>query len=489
MCHEIFMCTPIMVKYFMTTTSKIFWLQPAETKLGDWQRQIANLTKSNSFCVLPWIHLATRPNGDMRICCVANASGAGTGDYTVGLVKMENGKPANFAHNLPSEAFNNDYMKSVRKTMLEGKVPASCTKCFEEETQGVVSKRVWETGTWFKEGIDIPELIAKTSEDGRIPYKLQYLDLRLGHTCNLKCVMCSPHDSSLWVDEHKKIYPLINSSLIRKQLSFGSFNNTWHENPKFWEEIYEQIPNIKQVYFAGGEPLLIKEHRRFLEEIVKRGYADKIILRYNTNGTLISNSIIKLWSKFRQVKVGFSLDGIADRGHYIRYPLDWPTIEKNLQMLDVAPKNIETTIACAVQILNIKHIPDFIKWKIQSGFKRINLDNNILGEMHSGGLFSAHLVWIPTWLSLRVLPKEDKLEVRKLFAELKQWLWDNYTQNSEFWNVNPYGWKRWEGILDWMDAEDHTNLLPDFKEYIVTLDKQRKLDFKKIFPELEHLIC
>ena len=472
----------------MTTESKIFWLQPEDTTLGNWQGQISELTKSPSFCVLPWIHLATRPNGDMRLCCAANASGADSGDYTVGLVKMEDGKPANFAHTLPTEAFNNDYMKSVRKTMLAGNVPASCTKCFKEEQQGVVSKRIWETGTWFKEGIDITELIAQTAEDGSMPYKLQYLDLRLGHTCNLKCVMCSPHDSSQWVAEYKKIFPIIESTLIRKQLSWEPFNNMWHENPAFWEEIYEQIPNIKQVYFAGGEPLLIKEHRRFLEEIVARGYADKIILRYNTNGTLISTSIIELWSKFRKVKVGFSLDGLAERGNYIRYPLDWATVEENLQLLDSAPDNIETTIACAVQILNIKHIPDFIKWKVRSKFKRINLDDNILGETHSGGLFSAHLVWIPTWLSLRVLPKEDKLEVRKLFAELQEWLWKNYTQDKDFWEINPYGWKRWEGILDWMDAEDHTNLLPDFKEYIITLDTQRKLDFKKTFPELSHLV-
>ena len=112
---------------------KIFWIQPETTQLGNWQKQITEVSGSQSFCVLPWIHLATRPNGDMRICCVANASGAKSGDYTVGLVKMEDGTPANFNTTLPSEAFNNEYMKSIRKTMLEGKIPASCIKCFQEE--------------------------------------------------------------------------------------------------------------------------------------------------------------------------------------------------------------------------------------------------------------------------------------------------------------------------------------------------------------------
>jgi hypothetical protein len=474
----------------MNANNKIVWLQPEDTQLGKWQKQVTEISGSPSFCVLPWIHLATRPNGDMRICCVANASGANTGDYTVGLVKTESGKPANFGSNLPSEVVNNEYMRSVRKTMLAGEVPASCTKCFKEEAEGVSSKRIWETGTWHYDDIDIPELISQTSEDGTIPYKLQYLDLRLGHTCNLKCIMCSPHDSSMWVREHKKVFPIFESPLIKKQLAWNSadFNNRWHENPKFWEEIYNQIPNIKQLYFAGGEPLLIKEHKQFLEEIVSRGYADKITLRYNTNGTLISEEFINLWSKFRKVKIGISLDGVGSRGHYIRFPLDWKIVSANLHLLDSAPANIQTNIAFAVQILNIKHVPEFIKWKVTQNFKKINFDKNASGQIMAGGLIGVHLLWIPTWLSLRVLPKEDKVHVRKLFAELKQWLWNNYTQDTEFWTINPYGWQRWEGIMNWMDAEDHTNLLPDFREYITTMDSSRKTDFKTVFPELMHLL-
>lgn len=474
----------------MNDENKVFWMQPVETQLGQWQEQIKEVAGSPSFCVLPWIHLATRPNGDMRICCVANASGADSGDYTVGLVKMEDGEPANFGHSLPTEAFNNDYMKSVRKTMLAGEVPASCTKCFKEEQEGISSKRIWETGTWHYNDVDIPKLIEETEEDGSVPYKLQYLDLRLGHTCNLKCIMCSPHDSSLWVPEFKKVFPIFKSPLVQKQLTWDidSFNNKWHENPEFWREIYDQIPNIKELYFAGGEPLLIKEHKVFLLEIISRGYADKISLRYNTNGLLINEEIISIWEQFKKVKVGVSLDGMGDRVNYIRYPTEWEIIEKNLRRLEDTSDKIQFNIALAVQILNIKHVPDFIKWKVSSNFKKLNFEKNIVGQTNGGGLIGVHLLWIPTWLSIRVLPAQDKQHVRQLFNELKQWLWDNYTQSDEFWKVNPYGWKRWEGILDWMDAEDHTNLLPDFVEYINVMDNQRKTDFKTVFPEISHLL-
>ena len=469
----------------------VYWIQPETTEIGKWQKVIEDLSGSKSFCVLPWNHLATRPNGDARLCCVANASGADTGDYGVGLVKKEDGTPTNFGKDTPAGAFNNNYMKSVRTTMLEGKIPASCKKCFDEEESEIASKRIWETVTWFKtENANIPELVKNTEEDGTVPYKLEYLDLRLGHTCNLKCIMCSPHDSSMWVPEHKKVFPIFQSSQIKNQMFWEQkeFNNYWYEHPSFWNDIYDQIPNLKQIYFAGGEPLLIKEHKIFLEEIIRRGYADKILLRYNSNGILIDENIIDIWKHFRKVKFAVSLDGIGDRVNYIRYPMDFNIVEKNLHRLENTPDNITTTIELAAQILNIKHIPELLKWKVRSGFKKLNFELNVAGQVTGGGLASVHLLWIPTWLSLRVLPKEDKLEVRKLFAELQDWLWNNYTQDADFWEKNPYGWKRWEGILDWMDAQDHTHLLPDFREYITVMDNQRGTDFKSTFPELAHLL-
>jgi len=459
------------------------------SKIIEWQDKIAAVSGSKTFCILPWIHFATRPNGDMRLCCSANASGAGE-NHTVGLVKNERGQPANFGRETPMSAWNNEYMKDVRLTMLEGKIPASCSKCIAEESKGVASKRIWETGSWMEDGIDVEELIKQTAEDGTIPEKLVYLDLRLGHTCNLKCVMCSPHDSSQWVGDHKKVYPLFQAKELKEQMQWDrkDFNNFWHENPDFWKEMYAQIPNLKQVYFAGGEPLMIREHKWFLEEIIRQGYADKILIRYNTNGLLIDDEIIELWKKFKKVKVGFSIDAVGDRNYYIRYPSDWATIERNLHTLDNTPDNIQVSIATAIQILNIKHLADFAKWKITQNFKKVNLENTVGGIQAGGGIVNMHLLYIPTFLSIRLLPPADKAEVRRSFGELASWLHDNYRQDEDFWKLNPYGWKRWQAVLDFMDAEDHEDQLPAFKEYIERMELLRGTDFKTTFPELAHLI-
>jgi MoaA/NifB/PqqE/SkfB family radical SAM enzyme len=459
------------------------------SKIVQWQEKIETLTGSNTFCVLPWIHFATRPNGDMRLCCSANASGAGE-NHSVGLVKNELGVPANFGHETPMSAWNNEYMRDVRLTMLDNKIPASCKKCYEEESKGVASKRIWETATWHEEGIDLEELVRQTEADGSIPEKLVYLDLRLGHTCNLKCVMCSPHDSSQWVGDHKKVYPLFQHKELKDQMQWSrkDFNNFWHENPDFWKEMYAQIPNLKQVYFAGGEPLMIREHKMFLEEIIRQGYADKILIRYNTNGLLVDDEIIDLWKKFQKVKVGFSIDALRDRNYYIRFPSDWDTIVNNLHKLDNTPDNIQVSIATAIQILNVKHLPDFARWKITQNFKKINFGNVTGGVQAGGGIFNMHLLYIPTFLSIRLLPEEDKQEVRRSFAELANWLYDNYRQDEDFWKINPYGWKRWQAILDFMDAGDQSDQLPAFQEYIGKLEPLRKTNFKSTFPELAHLL-
>ena len=159
---------------------------------------------SNTFCALPWMHISTRPSGHMRVCCTANASAVQDKDSTnktiseAGVLRRDDGKPANLATTSLLDAWNNEYMKSVRRMMLKGERPASCLKCFKEEDAGHRSKRQWETSKWVNE-IGLEEIIDETTVEGAVPPKVRYIDLRLGSKCNLACVMCSPHDSSKWV--------------------------------------------------------------------------------------------------------------------------------------------------------------------------------------------------------------------------------------------------------------------------------------------------
>jgi glutamate-1-semialdehyde 2,1-aminomutase len=180
--------------------------------------------------------------------------------------------------------------------------------------------------------------------------------------------MCSPHDSSSWIKDWKAIHPKITNSNLKENTTWtnkGSYNGSsynWHKNnPKFWEQFYEQIPNMQQIYFAGGESLIIEEHYDILEKCIELGHAENLELRYNSNGVEWREDLFELWKHFKLVRFHYSVDDIFERNEYIRYPSKWARTEEVMHILDTQTSdNVEVTIACAVQALNIFYIPDFI---------------------------------------------------------------------------------------------------------------------------------
>ena len=111
----------------------------------------------------------------MRTCCTSNASSykipipnKKIRGGEVGVVKNDDGIPANFNHTTLEEAWNSGYMRNVRKMMLRGEKPARCLKCYKEEDAGHLSKRNWETEYWGNR-YDLQQLVDETKEDGTIP--------------------------------------------------------------------------------------------------------------------------------------------------------------------------------------------------------------------------------------------------------------------------------------------------------------------------------
>ncbi len=447
---------------------------------------------SPTFCILPWIHMSTRPNGHMRVCCTANASSVGaTNDKKyggeVGIVKNDNGKPANLNHTDLISGWNNLYMKSIRKKMLKGEVPPSCSKCFREEATGHRSKRNWETAYWRKR-VDVESLLADTREDGSVPPKMYYVDLRLGTKCNLKCIMCSPHDSSFWVSDWSKLYPQIRNKQLRELMIWNNRGKmdgatyNWHvDNPVFWQQLYDQIPHMKQLYFAGGESTIIKEHYELLEECIRRGYAKGIELRYNSNGIEMPEKLFDLWEHFERVRFHFSIDSHGEMNDYIRFPSKWDHIEKQFRLLDQTSDKVEVTVACAVQMLNMYYLPDFIKWKLSRGYKKIS------PWPLGAGLINFHFVYHPAHLNVKVFPPWMKDKIRFKFDKFYEWLKTNHRNDKAFLE-NPYGIKRMKGMVGFMESEDWSRRMPQFAEYITKMDKIRGTCFTKTFPEMAELL-
>tara|TARA_B100001287_G_scaffold247762_1_gene226596 strand:- start:277 stop:1683 length:1407 start_codon:yes stop_codon:yes gene_type:complete len=462
---------------------------------------------SPTFCALPWLHLSSRPDGKMRTCCTSNASSVQDPDSNkkvgggeVGVVKNDDGVPANFNHTSLTDAWNSNYMKNVRKMMLRGEKPAPCLKCYKEEEAGHLSKRNWETDYWSKR-YDLFDMAKETAEDGSIDPKIRYIDLRMGTKCQLACVMCSPHDSSGWIKEWNSIYPQIENKKLKQSQGWdnkgrndgASYN--WHKNnPRFWKELMEQVPHMYQLYFAGGESLIIDEHYDLLEECIRQGYAKNIELRYNSNAVEWRDDLFDLWAEFKRVRFHYSIDAHGEHNDYIRYPTQWAHQEKVFHLLDNTAPQVEVTTATTIMALNVAYIPEFVKWKVDQNFKKINK-----WPLGAGGI-NMHFAYWPPQLNLKVLPPHIKQKVQDKYEnEFYPWIdenWHRFTGvqelgiDKETFDNNPYGIKRYKGIINFMNSEDWSARLPETKEWLNLINKQRNWGnkFPQVFPILAELL-
>ena len=461
-------------------------------------------TPSSTFCALPWMHISTRPSGHMRVCCTANASAVQDKDSTnktvseAGVLKRDDGKPANLSTTRLLDAWNNEYMKGVRRMMLRGEKPSSCLKCFKEEDAGHRSKRQWETAKWINE-LGLDDIVGETETDGTIPPKIRYIDLRLGSKCNLACVMCSQHDSSKWVKEYKEIWPTLENKRLKSsmewekesgKLAWSGGSYAWHKkNPEFWKDFYEQVPTLRQLYWAGGESLIMDEHYEVLEKIIEMGYAKNIELRYNSNGIEWQSNLFDLWKEFKNVIMHFSIDAYGEQNYFIRYPAKWKRVVNQLHKMDDYPyDNLRLTTATCITALNIFYLPEFITWKLEEDWK-------ILNKFPAGaGMIDLHLAYWPPQLNCKVLPDWFKKETTLKYQDFGKWLKSNWRKCNGVesltwneWKELPYGIKRLEGLVSFMNTEDWSERLPETVEWCYKVSEKRDLDFNKIFPDLEWL--
>lgn len=409
--------------------------------------------KSKTFCILPWTHIATYTDGSALLCCVASS------EKDLNLNKMT-----------LNEVWNSEHFKSARRDMLAGKQFKNCSACYKEEAVGIHSHRQIENHIWKnKLGEEfIENLVKRTKPDGSIDIDWVTLDLRLGNTCNLQCIMCRPKDSSKWF-KHAKILKEELKTDARwdwkyKIENYSTNNFEWYKDPDFLKDFYDSSDNLRHIIFGGGEPLYIKEHKEILKKLVEINAADHIELRYHTNGTIYDEEVVNLWTKFKRVDIMISLDGAKEVNDYIRYPADWSVIEKNLHLYDTTPDNINIKILCTVQALNMYYLPEFINWLMEQNYKKIT-------KSQPDGIFHTGVLHHPQYLCAKVLPEHTKIKITEKihqYAELKP---NDPTVN------------RLKKLVDFMNSEDWSHLLNQTQEYIKKIDQLRNQD-SKFFTEL-----
>lgn len=440
---------------------------------------------SDVFCPIPWFHIMTKTNGDIHGCCHMS-QGPDRGLYT-----KDDGTPFNANNDKPTNAINSSKAKEIRRYIIEGNKHPECKKCWDEESSGIFSRRLQKINEF--ENKDLYEknnVLSNTNSDGTInnPTIIDY-EIRLGNFCNLKCRMCSPKESSKWYND---FYELTGKTSFKDNTKRnimvkddkGNFTlqddeYSWFKENHFWNDLKENISNIYNIQFAGGEPTLIDEMYCFLQELVESDYAKNISIEYNINATFLPNKLFNLWKHFNEVKIGLSVDGVGSVNDYIRFPSNWKNIENNIIKLNNnMTDNMIVWFNPTIQALNVLYFPEFIQWKVLNNINNINkIDNQT-------PLSTVNMLTNPKDFSIKILPYELKQKVEKKYNNLVSWLNNNLTND----NYREVKIKNTEntlsGIVKHMYSEDRYDLIKSFIDKNTKLDELRKQNFSSVFPEM-----
>ncbi|HRK06361.1 MAG TPA: twitch domain-containing radical SAM protein [Pseudobdellovibrionaceae bacterium] len=341
------------------------------------------LLSSKHLCILPWLHAAVWTDGRVIPCCINQ-------DYVFGHTHQSG----------LDEALDSPAANAFRVEMLRGRLPASCYRCSQPEAEfGSLSYRQ-DMNRRFQHHAD---LIRKTDSDGRRQVRRSvYLDVRFSNLCNLACIMCDEVNSSLFAQKERAAGRYDGPTLRR---AFGKPEDFW----KFFDD---HIGEFEEIYFCGGEPILLAEHEDLLKRLIRAGRT-QVHLRYNTNLTRLaagssSTSVLELWAKFERVSVQASIDAYGELATIIRRGSDWRQIEDNLRAVHQLSRNVagvSLVITPTVQILNALHLLDLYR-HLRSV--------DALGD----SMVSPNLLMFPSHFSIQNLSDDDKQRVVTAWDQL-----------------------------------------------------------------------
>jgi MoaA/NifB/PqqE/SkfB family radical SAM enzyme len=412
---------------------------------------------SCTFCMHPFTGLATRSDGAVMACCRSHPVG-------------------NIQEQTLEEIWNNDTMKRIRKQVLNNERPPECIPCFNLEDQGVESLRQRHTAGVIPEArVNLyPDALDALNDDYTMPFEIPTMEIKLNNLCNLKCRMCHPMDSTSWNDykEVEEFYVKEGNFMVEEirklNLIKKPYLDKFDDNPNWWNSFEKLLPYFRRVEFAGGEPLMDPQHYRILDMLAP--YGENIELKYATNGTTTGikggRTIHDYWPKFKSIALNVSIDGIGDSYEYVRGNGKFEDVIENIKIFKTFPNVSRIVGAVAVQVSNVLVLDKMIKYFL----------NDI------GIVFYTNMVNYPRVLCPQVLPHYLKgLAIQRLeFAR-------DEVKDYKFVKENPIlldiTLGQINGIVNFLKANDQSDLWMDCIEYNRRLDKTRNQDFISVTPE------
>ena len=245
-----------------------------------------------------------------------------------------------------------------RQRMLQGQWPQhGCDYCKNIEQAGGQSDRI--TNLDFP-GIHAPPELDQDPTVIRVTPRI--LEVYFDNTCNLKCLYCGPHFSSLWDAENVKFG---QAGLIKS----ANIDSNKH---KIFAWLKEHGHNLTNFNILGGEPLYQAELDQCLD-LFEQYPAPELKLQIFTNLNAKLDRVQRMVQQvkrlvdnnsIRQFEITASLDCWGPEQEYVRYPLDLSVWQTNFEYLLSQPW-IDLIVSSTVTPLTVKTLPDLLQ-KIQT---------------------------------------------------------------------------------------------------------------------------
>ena len=251
----------------------------------------------------------------------------------------------------------------------------------------------------------------------------------MGNICNLKCKMCSQMYSHMHGMETRDIGKQDPEWLHWVKEQGANVNNwtnelgqkqEWYKNKNLKYKLFKHISdNIVDLNVIGGEPTLIPEFYELFEFCEEQNTLHKKDVTIVTNCTNTNKKLTRWLPKLNSWRIWASVDGVAQRTEYIRYPSKWPVVLESLNFYKdmLKYKNGAITLSPAVQLLNIDQLDDMIKWWIDWCGGELN---------DTFGWTWLAVVWYPKICNPSIAPREWRLAVADKLSRFK---FDTYYDN------------------------------------------------------------
>lgn len=411
---------------------------------------VENLVKHGKhFCVLPWVHFHSWPDGRVMPCCIADSN------MPVAEIKKEESI---------IQMMNSDDYKKMRSAMLNDEPVEACKRCYDLELMGTWTMRQSHNK---RRGLEYVKEISETTKDsGEITdFKMKYMDLRFSNMCNMKCRSCGPGCSSLWAQEFidERGVEVYEQYFKTKKIVINAA-----EEMGFMNKLKPYLKDVLEVYFAGGEIIITPEHYECLDYWIENGLNEQVELTYTTNFSSLKykdKDLIGYWKKFPQLKIWASLDAMGDTAEVIRKGTDWERIVKNMRAIKEQVPHAQFQITPTISIWNVFHFPDFFDYMIDQGFidtsssPRFNLATN------------------PWYANIMILP----VSVKRRLAELYRVYQNKYKDNQDIYN----GFKMI--IYNLTVGDENKGGILEFKQFNDELDEFRDEKFEDVCPEIKEV--